>query len=109
MEQPADFQLRDTPNGIVALLTGDWTAVGMGLASERLVKALEGAQTVTIDLTGVGRCDTTGAWGVLRAAEASAETGHIVAPAALEMLERAGIETIVVSTADTAARATSAA
>ena len=32
-----------------------------------------------------------------------------VAPAALEMLERAGIETIVVSTADTAARATSAA
>ena len=86
MEQPADFQLRDTPNGIVALLTGDWTAVGMGLASERLVKALEGAQTVTIDLTGVGRCDTTGAWGVLRAAEASAETGHIVAPAALERL-----------------------
>ncbi len=89
MEQGADFELRDTPRGRTAVLTGDWTAVDMGMANERLTEALRGAGPVMIDLTGVGRCDTSGAWGVLQAAAVNgeaAETGAIIAPPALKRL-----------------------
>ena len=89
MEQAADFELQDTPRGRTAVLTGDWTAVDMGLANERLTEALRGAGPVAIDLTGIGRCDTSGAWGVLQAAAVNGEggeTGEIIAPPALERL-----------------------
>ena len=33
MDQPADFRLEEQAQGPVAVLTGDWTAVGMGLAN----------------------------------------------------------------------------
>jgi len=85
MEQAADFELRDTPRGRAAVLTGDWTAVDMGMASDRLSEALRGSGSVAIDLTEVGRCDTSGAWGVLRAASVNGEngkTGEIIAPPA---------------------------
>jgi phospholipid/cholesterol/gamma-HCH transport system permease protein len=86
MEQAADFEVQDTPRGRTAVLTGDWTAVDMGLASDRLSEALKGSGKVAIDLTGVGRCDTSGAWGVLRAASVDGETGEIIAPPATQRL-----------------------
>ena len=86
MEQAADFHLQDTPNGRTAVLTGDWTAVDMGLASERLGDALKDDGSISIDLNSVGRCDTSGAWGVLRAASGGGDAGQIVAPPALERL-----------------------
>lgn len=86
MEQAADFQLLDTPRGRAALLTGDWTAVDMGSASDRLSAAIKAGGTTAIDLSGVGRCDTSGAWGVLRAAAASGEPPEIIAPPPIERL-----------------------
>jgi phospholipid/cholesterol/gamma-HCH transport system permease protein len=86
MDKAADFQVRDTPRGRTAMLTGDWTAVDMGMAGARLSEALRGGGKVAIDLTGVGRCDTSGAWGVLQAASVNGETGEIIAPAATQRL-----------------------
>src|SRR5216683_2004146 len=86
MDQPADFRLEMSENGKTAVLTGDWTAVEMGWANERLGEALKGADGVDIDLSGVDRCDTSGAWGVIRAAEQSARPGRIIAPPATERL-----------------------
>ena len=89
MEQAADFELKDTPRGRTAVLTGDWTAFEMGTAPDRLSEALRGGGPVAIDLTGVGRCDTSGAWGVLRAVSAEGDggkAGEIIAPPAIGRL-----------------------
>jgi phospholipid/cholesterol/gamma-HCH transport system permease protein len=86
MDQPADFSLEDREHGKVAVLTGDWTAVDMGLANDRLGDALKGQSGVDIDLTKVGRCDTSGAWGVIRAADQSRSPGKIIAPPATTRL-----------------------
>jgi len=67
MPKSADFHVETSDTGAVAVLTGDWTAVGMGRASERLADALAAEPTATVDLTQVGRCDTSGVYGVLRA------------------------------------------
>jgi phospholipid/cholesterol/gamma-HCH transport system permease protein len=86
MEQAADFELQDTPRGRTAVLTGDWTAIDIGMAGERLGEALKGGDKAAIDLTRVGRCDTSGAWSVLRAASANGEVGEIIAPPAVQRL-----------------------
>ncbi|HEY7852315.1 MAG TPA: MlaE family lipid ABC transporter permease subunit [Caulobacteraceae bacterium] len=86
MDQPADFRLEDGEHGKVAVLTGDWTAVDMGGANDRLGAALKGERSVDIDLSGVGRCDTSGAWGVIRAANLSHAPGKIIATPATQRL-----------------------
>lgn len=86
MDQPADFRLEQKENGAVAVLSGDWTAVDMGGANDRLGDALKGLTSVDIDLTAVGRCDTSGAWGVIQAAEKSRQPGRIIAPPATSRL-----------------------
>src|SRR5215469_2299 len=86
MDQPADFRLEEHERGQVAVLTGDWTAVGMGLANVKLGHALKGRRQVDVDLSGVGRCDTSGAWGVLRAVEGAGAPGKIIAPPATARL-----------------------
>ena len=86
MDQPADFHLEDTDHGRTAVLTGDWTAVDMGWANERLGEALKGEKGVTLDLSKVGRCDTSGAYGVLRASEQGGKAGRIVATPAIDRL-----------------------
>jgi phospholipid/cholesterol/gamma-HCH transport system permease protein len=86
MDQPADFHLDDAEHGKTAMLTGDWTAVDMGWANERLGEAVKAGQATTIDLTGVGRCDTSGAYGILRAAAQRAEASRIVAAPEIERL-----------------------
>jgi len=86
MDQPADFHLDDSEHGKTAILTGDWTAVDMGWANERLGEAVRAGDATAIDLTGVGRCDTSGAYGVLKASERAGEASRIVAPPEIERL-----------------------
>jgi phospholipid/cholesterol/gamma-HCH transport system permease protein len=86
MPQPADFEVESTPEGVVAVLTGDWTAVEMGRASERLAERLAGATQATIDLTRVGRFDTSGAYGILAAAHQHGHEDRIVASPEVEQL-----------------------
>jgi phospholipid/cholesterol/gamma-HCH transport system permease protein len=84
--QAADFQLQDSDRGRTAVLTGDWTAVDMGTANERLAEVLKGSQGVILDLNHVDRFDTSGAYGVLRAARNAAGPSRISAPANIERL-----------------------
>jgi phospholipid/cholesterol/gamma-HCH transport system permease protein len=86
MEQPADFSLEENAQGSVALLSGDWTAVDMAGAERRLRAALEGLSRVDIDMTGVGRCDTSGAWAVLKVRSLTQTTGRLIAPPAVSRL-----------------------
>lgn len=78
MEQAADFRLEDTDDGKSAVLTGDWTAVRMGEAPDRLAQSLKGAPDAKLDLTEIGRFDTSGAWGVLRAAEQTEDSERFI-------------------------------
>ncbi|HEV2365859.1 MAG TPA: ABC transporter permease [Caulobacteraceae bacterium] len=84
----ADFRIEENEGATTAALTGDWTALGIRRASERLERALAGRPAVRVDLTAVERCDTSGAFGVLRAARAAGRTAEIVAPENLQGLLR---------------------
>ena len=86
MSQAADFHVEDRDRGKVAVLTGDWTAVDMAAANDRLATVLADQDGVAVDLSQVGRCDTTGAFAVLRAAREAAHPGRIIAPPAIERL-----------------------
>jgi phospholipid/cholesterol/gamma-HCH transport system permease protein len=86
MTKAADFHLQATANGQTAVLTGDWTAVDMGAAADRLADSLKREQALVVDLTQVGRCDTSGAYGVLAAVRKSGHQDRIVAPAEVEKL-----------------------
>jgi phospholipid/cholesterol/gamma-HCH transport system permease protein len=87
MPEAADFHFEDSEGRVVAVLTGDWTAVEMGNAPDRLADALSGRDAAAIDLTRVGRCDTSGAFGVLRAVrQVDREPGQIVAPPDVDRL-----------------------
>lgn len=79
MTQPADFKLEIRDQGQTAGLTGDWTSVRMGWANERLGEALKDTRGILIDASGIDRCDTSGAYGILKAVEQAAEPGEISA------------------------------
>ena len=79
MSQPADFTLEMREQGQVAGLTGDWTAVDMGWANERLEEVLKGSRGIRIDATSINRCDTSGAYGILKAIQLADEPGQITA------------------------------
>jgi phospholipid/cholesterol/gamma-HCH transport system permease protein len=88
MASPADFNLSQTEGGRTALCTGDWTAILLGEANERLEAALRGLSDVTLDLTQIGRCDTSGAYGLLKAASmASSPPKFLAAPEVTRLLE----------------------
>jgi phospholipid/cholesterol/gamma-HCH transport system permease protein len=88
MNQPADFRLETRDQGQTAVLTGDWTAVRMGSANELLGAALKDSRDIAIDANGIDRCDTSGAYGILKAVEQAAEQGKISARAEiLRLLE----------------------
>src|ERR1700761_2568051 len=86
MASPADFNLSQTEGGRTALCTGDWTAILMGEANERLEAALHGLSNVTVDLSQIGRCDTSGAYGLLKAASMASSPPKFVASAELTRL-----------------------
>ena len=86
MNVAADFRLEETDSGTLAVLSGDWTAVGMGEANERLGEALRGAPNVTLDLTEVRRCDTSGVYGALQAATRGERKPEVLASAGVKRL-----------------------
>ena len=68
MALPADFTLTERDGRTTAVLSGDWTARGLFDAGLRLADALSGPSELDLDLTGVNRCDTAGAYAIIRAA-----------------------------------------
>jgi phospholipid/cholesterol/gamma-HCH transport system permease protein len=80
MDTPAEFSLSRTGQGAAAVLVGDWTAVEMGDAGDRLRAALSDVSSASLDLSGIGRCDTAGAFAILRATEGRVEHHEIHAP-----------------------------
>ncbi len=68
----ADFQIDTEGDGVRLRLTGDWTVAGLsplrGMLGPRLQSALGSASVTAMDLSGLGRFDTTGALVLARAA-----------------------------------------
>ncbi|MDO8295840.1 MAG: MlaE family lipid ABC transporter permease subunit [Caulobacter sp.] len=79
MSKPASFKLHQGEHGATVVLTGDWTAETMDDADDRLAGILDGAKALTADLRSMGRCDTAGAYAILRAAEGQATAGEVIA------------------------------
>lgn len=91
MALPAEFTLTEEDEGAAAVLTGDWTARGLLDAGPRLAEALEGHEALRFDLTGVNRCDTAGAYAILRAAGARLNAEKVTARRqVLRLLELVG-------------------
>lgn len=68
MVRPADFSLKTSAQGPQLALGGDWTATQLGDADAALAEAVRQAPAaVTLDLQGVHRLDTAGAYAILRA------------------------------------------
>jgi phospholipid/cholesterol/gamma-HCH transport system permease protein len=86
MNAAADFRLEESDGRTLAVLTGDWTAVDMGEANERLGEALRGARAVTLDLSAVRRCDTSGVYGALQAATSDGRKPDLIASAGVKRL-----------------------
>ncbi|WP_296600488.1 ABC transporter permease [Phenylobacterium sp.] len=67
MEKPAHFDMQSATDRPTAILTGDWTTNLLGGAGEGLARALHSQPGATLDLNGVRRMDTAGAYAVIRA------------------------------------------
>jgi phospholipid/cholesterol/gamma-HCH transport system permease protein len=79
MSKPADFDLQQGEHGATARLSGDWTADSLGDAGPRLAQILEGSKAVNLDLMKVRRCDTAGAYAIVRAADGRDSAGKLIA------------------------------
>lgn len=79
MSKPADFRLQEGEHGATAFLTGDWTAESLDDAGRRLAQVLVGSRAVTLDLNGMRRCDTAGAFAIIKAQEGQVSKGQVVA------------------------------
>jgi phospholipid/cholesterol/gamma-HCH transport system permease protein len=86
MGAPADFTFEDKAGQKTVVLSGDWTARGLVDAGERLLRAVNDRQVVDIDLTTITRCDTAGAYAILRAADARETEGKISASSRTQRL-----------------------
>jgi phospholipid/cholesterol/gamma-HCH transport system permease protein len=86
MTKPADFNLQQGGNGSTAVLTGDWTADCLGDAGPRLTEILDGADATKLDLTGIRRCDTAGAYAIIRALGGHCDAGRLSARPETERL-----------------------
>ena len=86
MPQAADFRIETSEAGVVAVLTGDWTAVEMGRAAQRLGKVLADTETCKVDLSQTGRFDTSGAYEVHRALGGATDDSRILAPPEIQRL-----------------------
>ncbi len=79
MDDPADFSVEPDEAGDVVALSGDWTAVALGRTGARLAEAIGKARRPRLDLCGIGRCDTAGAFAILTAAQGRVPTDRIAA------------------------------
>jgi phospholipid/cholesterol/gamma-HCH transport system permease protein len=85
-DPPAEFSIEPAGEGQAAVLTGDWTAVSMGDAGPRLGRVLRDTHEIGLDLNGIGRCDTAGAFAIVRALGGHIESRSVSAPPAIERL-----------------------
>lgn len=79
IEHPADFRLLDADGGLKAELIGDWTSRTMGGAADRLRAEFASRRPKLVDMTQMGRCDTSGAYAIVRAAETEGAKAKIKA------------------------------
>lgn len=86
MASPATFSLQESDQGPVARLSGDWTAIDLGQAGQKLRDALRGADHFSLDVSGVEQCDTTGMLAILRATGGRVDPGAWTASPRLERL-----------------------
>jgi phospholipid/cholesterol/gamma-HCH transport system permease protein len=86
MNRAADFHLQSDDAGRAAVLTGDWTAVNIAGAADRLAESLRRERDLVVDLTRIRRFDTSGAHGVIRAIQTSGHTETVRAGAEVEKL-----------------------
>ena len=89
MDSPAAFSLSTSAKGPQLSLSGDWTATHLGGADAALAQAArDGAASLALDLNGVHRLDTAGAYAILRAVGKDFDLGRIAArPESLRLLE----------------------
>jgi len=91
MPVPADFTLNETDGRTTVVLSGDWTARGLSDAGGRLGDTLNDTHGIWLDLREIIRCDTAGAYAIIRAADGRASAGQIQArPETLRLLELVG-------------------
>jgi phospholipid/cholesterol/gamma-HCH transport system permease protein len=91
MEQPADFDLVKADGGATIVLTGDWTSRFLGSKGDALIQTLKDNTVSVIDLTQVRRCDTAGAFTVIRAQKGSAGKEEVRArPETVKLLKLVG-------------------
>ena len=77
MDRPANFRLEETAERRTLVLTGDWVATVIGDEDSRLLQTLRGSSGIGIDLRRIRRCDTAGAYSILKAAELRADGPEI--------------------------------
>jgi phospholipid/cholesterol/gamma-HCH transport system permease protein len=85
----ADFQIDSTRTGGARLsLIGDWTASALGRTGQRLKDQLRGRPVSEVDISQLGRFDTTGAFMLLRATGGAAPADAFAArPEARQILD----------------------
>ncbi len=71
MDTPAGVTIEERDGGHVAVLSGDWTSLGLGGAGRTLGEAAASTPGLAIDLHEVGRCDTAGAYAIAKATRGS--------------------------------------
>jgi phospholipid/cholesterol/gamma-HCH transport system permease protein len=88
MDSPAEFKIEQNDQGKTAVLTGDWTAISLGGAGPRLSEALHASDKIALDMTGIGRCDTAGAFAIIRATDGKFDPAALAAaPTTARLLE----------------------
>ena len=87
MNGPAQFDVQTRDGGERwVVVSGDWTAVSLGRGATRLALALRGQKDIRIDLSAIGRCDTAGAFAILRAGQGRLASDGLKAPAGVQRL-----------------------
>ena len=86
MPNPAEFTMQQGEHGPTAVLSGDWTAETLEDAGLRLAETLQHSKAVSLDMRGIGRCDTAGAYAIIRAADGRESAGRLLARSETERL-----------------------
>lgn len=88
MERPAAFQIETATDRLTAMLSGDWTTNLLGGVGDALGHELSGKTGVALDLSGVRRMDTAGAYALVRAVGPDFDLSQVAArPETRRLLE----------------------
>lgn len=88
MERPAAFQIETATDRPTAMLSGDWTTNLLGGVGDALGHELRERKGLTLDLNGVRRMDTAGAYALVRAVGPDFDLSRVVArPETRRLLE----------------------